>query len=241
MTDLLNQMGDTAVSVGVAVVPLLVIFAAFQIFMLRLPLQRIREFVFGTVLAAAGLYLFLWGVSIGFLPFGRALGEALGKLDSPVMLAAVGVFLGFVTTWGEPAVRVLAGQVEAASNGSIPSRLMVLTICAGVGVWVAIGLVRVHFGVPLLYLVVPGYLAAIVMIRMCDRGFVAIAIDAGGVATGPLANTFLLAAALGTATAYGTDDPISQGLGFVALIALAPILSVTALGLLMQRRSREKE
>jgi hypothetical protein len=33
--------------------------------------------------------------------------------------------------------------------------------------------------------------------RWSDRRFVSIAIDAGGVATGPLANTFLLPLALG--------------------------------------------
>lgn len=241
MTNLIDLLLDTAVSVGVAVVPLLVIFVAFQIFMLRLPRQRIREIVAGTILATVGLYLFLLGVSIGFLPFGQLLGESLGRLGSPLALAAIGVFLGFVTTWGEPAVRVLANQVEAVSNGSIKSWVIVLTICIGVGVWVAIGFERIHYGLPLQYLVVPGYLAAIAMIRLCDRDFVAIAIDAGGVATGPLANTFLLATALGTAVAYNRADPISTGLGFVALIALAPILSVTAFGLLIRRGSRKKE
>lgn len=241
MTDLVEHLVETALSVGVAILPLLVLFVGFQVFMLRLPRRQIREILAGTALATLGLYLFLLGVSIGFLPYGRAVGEALGRLGNPALLAGVGLFLGFVTTWGEPAVRVLAGQVEGASNGSIRAQLVVLAICIGVGIWVAIGLLRIHFGLPLIYLVVPGYLLAIAMIRWCDRDFVAIAIDSGGVATGPLANTFLLAAAFGVAAAMDVEDPISQGLGFVALIALAPILSVTALGMLMRRKPRERE
>jgi hypothetical protein len=241
MTDLVEHVIETAFSVGVAILPLLVLFVGFQVFMLRLPRRQIREILAGTVLATLGLYLFLLGVSIGFLPYGRAMGEALGRLGDPVVLAGVGLFLGFATTWGEPAVRILAKQVEGASNGSIRAWLVVLAVCIGVGAWVAVGLLRIHFGLPLLYLVLPGYLLAIVMIRACDRDFVAIAIDAGGVATGPIANTFLLAAAFGVAVAMGVEDPISQGFGFVALIALAPILSVTALGMLMRRKPREKE
>lgn len=43
-----------------------------------------------------------------------------------------GLRLGFVTTWGEPAVRILAGEVENASGGSIRRSLVLATICAGV-------------------------------------------------------------------------------------------------------------
>ena len=72
-----------------------------------------------------------------------------------------------------------------------------------------------------------------------DRGFVSIATDAGGVATGPLANSFLLALAFGTSSAMG-QDPLVHGLGLVALIALARILSVMLLGLLVRRKARKE-
>jgi hypothetical protein len=71
--------------------------------------------------------------------------------------------------------------------------------------------------------------------------FVAIATDASGVATGPLANSFLLALAFGAASAMGGRDTLVHGLGLVALIALAPLLSVMALGVLVKRRELGKE
>ena len=74
-----------------------------------------------------------------------------------------------------------------------------------------------------------------------DKDFVAIAVDAGGVATGPLANTFLLALALGTASSIGGQNPIVNGLGFVALIALAPITSLMVLGLLVRWKESRME
>jgi hypothetical protein len=73
-----------------------------------------------------------------------------------------------------------------------------------------------------------------------DKDFVAIAADSGGVATGPFANTFLLALALGASVAAGDRDPIINGLGFVALIALAPILSVMTLGFVMRPALRKQ-
>lgn len=86
----------------------------------------------------------------------------------------------------------------------------------------------------------PGYALVLAAIWSSDKGFLSIAIDAGGVATGPLANTFLLALALGASSAVG-QDPLVQGLGLVSLIALAPVLSLMALGFLVRWKSRRKE
>ena len=237
----LDTVFETALSVIVAIAPLVTLFLLFQFFMLRLPRRQVKDILLGTVLAAAGLFLFLLGVGIGFLPFGRAIGEAIGTMREPWLLIPIGLFLGFVTTWGEPAVRILADQVEDASNGSIPGVLVLYAVCLGVAVWVTLGLLRITYGIPLLYFLVPGYGIAIVMIWLSHKDFVSIAIDAGGVATGPLANTFLLALALGASTAMGDQDPGTDGLGFVALIALAPIISVMMLGLFIGRAKRAKE
>jgi len=74
-----------------------------------------------------------------------------------------------------------------------------------------------------------------------EKEFLSIAVDAGGVATGPMANTFLLALALGISSSIGEQDPIIHGLGLVALIALAPIISVMALGFIFCIRKQRKE
>jgi hypothetical protein len=237
----LTEIRDTTWSVLVAVLPLAFLFVAFQVLVLRLPRRDFRNVLVGTALSAAGLLLFLLGVSIGFLPIGRAIGEALGSLSNKWLLVAAGLLLGFVTTLGEPAVRILADQVEEASNGSIRKSLVINAICVGVAVAVAVGMLRIVYAVPILYLVVPGYLLVIAVMWLSDRDFVGIAVDAGGVATGPLANTFLLALAFGASAAMGGQDPIVNGLGLVSLIALAPVISLLILGLLVRRKTRRKE
>jgi hypothetical protein len=236
----LGEIADTARSVAIAVVPLALLFLIFQVFLLGLPRKHVADILIGTAIAAVGLFLFLLGIGVGFLPFGRAIGVALGRLDSS-WLFVLGLILGFLTAWGEPAVRILADQVEDASNGSIRPALVVYAICAGVALWVGLGMLRISHGIPLLYLVVPGYLLVLVLIWLSDKEFLAIAVDAGGVATGPLSNSFLLALALGASSTKGGQDPIILGFGFVALIALAPIISVMMLGLVMRFRSRIEE
>jgi hypothetical protein len=224
-----------------AVLPLAALFVAFQILVLRLPHRDFRDILVGTAMSAAGLFLFLLGVSIGLLPVGRLIGEALAALPGKWMLVVVGLFLGFVTTLGEPAVRILADQVENASNGSIPRSIVVYAVCVSVAIVVALGMLRIAYAIPILYLLAPGYLLAIAMMWCSDRDFVGIAVDAGGVATGPLANTFLLAVALDASAAMGNQDPIINGLGLVALIALAPVLALMTLGIFVRGKGHGKE
>jgi hypothetical protein len=131
--------------------------------------------------------------------------------------------------------------VEEASAGSIRRSLVLWTVCLGVAVAVGLGMLRIGYGTPLLYLVAPGYGLVLALVRMSDRGFVSIAIDAGGVATGPLANSFLLALALGASEAAGHADPLVHGLGLVALIALAPVLALVSLGLVVRGGHRAME
>lgn len=235
----MQEIASIARGVTIAITPLVLLFLVFQVFLLKLPLRQVADILKGTVIAALGLFLFLVGVGVAFLPFGRAMGAALGALESGWLFAAIGVVLGFVTAWGEPAVRILATQVEDASNGSIRRSMVLYAVCTGVAAWVGIGMLRISNGIPLIYLLVPGYGLVIGLLWLSSKDFVAIAADAGGVATGPLANSFLLALALGASSSMGDQDPIVNGFGLVSLIALAPVMSVMLLGLLVRVKMRE--
>jgi hypothetical protein len=243
MTELpfLADVARTARGVVLALVPLAALFALFQVLFLRLPRAEIVRIAIGTLLAAAGLFLFLLGVAVGFMPFGRAIGAAIGALPQKWLPVLFGAVLGFVTTWGEPAVRVLAEQVEKASAGAIRQGLVLGTMCTGVAAAVAIGMLRIAYDLPLAWILVPGYALSIVLLWLSDRAFIAIAVDSGGVATGPLANTFLLALAFGASAALAGRDPLVHGLGLVALIALAPIIAVMVLGFVVRLKESSGE
>lgn len=238
---LINAVVSIMTDVAIAVLPLVAVFLFFQFAILKLPRRQVTDILKGTAIAAAGLFLFLLGIAIGFLPFGRAVGAALAVQAEGWLFVLIGMVLGFVTAWGEPAVRVLADQVEEASSGSISNRMVLYAICIGVALWVGLGVLRIVFDVSLLSLLIPGYLVALVLMWLSDRDYVAIAADAGGVATGPLANSFLLAFALGASADGGGQVALAEGFGLVAMIALAPILSVMMLGLIIRFKTRPRE
>lgn len=227
-----DNVGATALGVLQAIAPILIILVVFQLLFLKLPRSYVYSLLKGVAISGVGLFLFLQGVQAGFLPYGRYIGQALGELSFKWISIPFGFVLGFFTTWGEPAVRILCDQVEEASAGSIRKTIVLFTICIGVAIFVAIGMARVVYTIPLTYILIPGYSLAIIMLWFTQREFLAFAFDAGGVATGPIANTFLLALGLGLSSVNGGHSPIVFGLGLISLIALAPIMSVMALGII---------
>jgi hypothetical protein len=241
MITIWDGFGHTFIGVIRALLPLLGLFAVFQLAVLELPRSYVLNLLEGALLATVGLALFLQGVNQGFFPAGAVIGEILGAITRQWLLIPFGLVMGFLATWGEPAVRTLADQIEEASAGSIRKNLVLYAICSGVALFVALGMARIIYGIPLLHIIIPGYVLAIVMMWFTDRSVVAIAFDAGGVATGPMAVTFVLAIAVGIASAMEGRDPIIDGFGLVALIALAPILTIMVFGLLLRIKLRKKE
>lgn len=229
---------STLFSVVKALAPLLCLFLVFQLLFLKLPRYYTINLLKGTLLAVIGLWFFLHGVHIGFLPAGEAIGEILGSISRKWLLIPFGFFIGFITAWTEPAIRILCEQVEKASAASIRKYWVLYAICFGVALFVALSMAKIVYGIPLLYIVVPGYLFALVMAWFSNKEFLCIAFDSGGVATGPMAVTFLMAIAIGISSAVEGRDPVIHGFGLIALIALAPIISVMTLGFLYSLKIR---
>lgn len=227
--------------VALAFIPLVGLFCFFQMVFLKLPAQKMIAIFKGMFLAYLGMSLFLQGVYVGFLPVAQAVGEVLGSLSYNWILIPTGFAFGFTAIFAEPAVRVLNYEVEKVSAGSIPQTIMLYTLSLGGGLAIALAMVRILFGTPLWYFIVPGYILALLLIPFSKPVFVAVAFDAGGTATGPMTGTFILAMAIGVATALEGRSPILEGFGLVALVALAPILSVLVLGLLYKRKEEEIE
>ena len=153
----------------------------------------------------------------------------------------IGFLLGFTVTLAEPAVRILNSQVEKVSGGYINKTVMLYTLSIGVGISVALSMVRVIWGISLWYFVVPGYIIALILTRYISSEFVAIAFDAGGVATGPMTVTFILSMTVGVAKVIDGRNPLMDGFGMVSLVAMTPILAVLILGALYNRKGKKNE
>ncbi|ALX49666.1 DUF1538 domain-containing protein [Lentibacillus amyloliquefaciens] len=232
--------GATMQEVAIALLPLAILFAVFHFLFLKLPLKRLIGISIGFVLAFLGLSLFLQGVHIGFMPFGEQMGNVLGGLSSKWLLIPIGFIIGFFAIYAEPAVAVMVEQAEKVSGGYIPEKLLLYTLSIGVGVSVALSMVRLIFGFSLWYFIIPGYIIAFVMTRYAPKAFMTIAFDSGGVSTGPMTATFVLAMFTGIAGQIEGRDPLVDGFGMVAMVALAPILSVLTLGILYSRKEKSQ-
>lgn len=227
--------------VAYALVPLIILFLFIQAVFLKLPKEKLVNLFKGVILTYIGLSLFLQGVHVGFLPFGQAMGEALASKTYNWSIIPFGFLMGFVATFAEPAVRILNYEVEKVSSGYIPRQIMLYTLSFGVGLAIALSMARILLGFPLWYVVLPGYLIALTLIFFSNSTFVSIAFDSGGVATGPMTVTFVMAVAIGVASTIEGRDPLLDGFGMIALVALAPILSVLVLGFIYGRKEQEDE
>ncbi len=225
-----------ATEVIAALLPLVLLLLAFQVFYLRLPRQYVQNLFIGVAFAFIGLILFFQGVNTGFIPAGRSIGAYFGEVGRQWILIPLGGIMGFSATFAEPAVRIFSNQVEQSSSGAIKARLILVIISISVALTVALGMVRLVYGVPFRYIILPLYLVTIVMLLFSDRTFTSLAFDAGGVATGPMAVSFLLSMAVGAATQLPGRDPVADGFGLIALIAAAPIIAIMALGVAFKQK-----
>jgi len=230
----LEGIGSLALEVLGAILPIAVVTVVLRPLLGRFPVGLVRRVTVGLTLTFAGTVLFLQGVNIGFAPAGELLGRSLASPERPWVLSLLGLWLGFVVALAEPAVKVLSEEVEAVSAGSVPARALLLSVALGVGALVAVALWRVAAGVPLLYILIPGYGIAFILARLAPPAYTSIAFDAGGSVTGPITVTFILAVSVGAASALEGRDPLTDGFGLVALVLLAPALSVLALGVLLR-------
>ncbi|MGN1120860.1 MAG: DUF1538 family protein, partial [Eubacteriales bacterium] len=124
--------------------------------------------------------------------------------------------------------------------GAIPKKALSMSLSIGVAVSVGLAMLRIVAGIPIMYMLVPGYLIAIVLSFFVPPIFTAIAFDSGGVASGPMTATFLLPLAMGACTACGRDV-VSFAFGVVAMVAMTPLITIQILGLVYKFKAKATE
>lgn len=226
-----------------ALIPITLLFFIFNAVKFKLDKEEIKNILIGLGLTLLGLILFLTAVNSGFMDMGRILGMEIAAKNTK-LLVLIGFLLGLIIVLVEPAVHVLGEQIEDVTGGSIPISIIRLTLSLGVGTAIAISMLRiVSPDVKLWYFLLPGFAIAVILSFFSDPIFVGIAYDAGGVASGPMTATFVLAFAQGAATSIETADVLIDGFGVIAMVAMAPVLSLMILGLIFKfrRRSYQEE
>lgn len=234
------NIGGYFAQVAVALFPVYFAFAIFQVWKLHLSAKTILKIFVGTIYTYIGLVLFLASANIGFMPAGYQLGNILVQNISPWLLILIGFAIGFLVVSAEPAVFVLKRQVEDVTEGVISGKTMGTALSFGVGISVALAMLRVVTGLSILYFIVPGYFLALLLSFYIPPLFTSIAFDSGAVASGPLAATFMLSLALGASESIG-GNIFTDAFGIVALVAMMPVITISLFGLAYAIKARRLE
>lgn len=236
----ISEMPKYFAEVLSATLPIAAFFYLFLLLTRKMARQGIARATSGLLYTYLGLVLFLTGVNTGFLPIGSYLGAQLGALSYNWIVIPVGMLIGYFVVTAEPAVHVLNKNVYELTSGAIPKRALSISLSIGVSVSIGLSMARILLGIPIMYILIPGYLIAAVLTRFVPPMFVAIAFDSGGVASGPMTATFLLPFAIGVCSAVGAN-PLTDGFGLVALVAMTPLITIQALGLIFKIKTRRAE
>lgn len=224
-----------------SLLPLLVIFLVYQKTSFNLNKKALQKILKGFIYTFVGLVIFLVGVNAGFMEVGSVVGYSLASLDNKWYVIIIGLVLGVVTILAEPAVYVLTHQIENVTSGYVKRKAVLIALCIGVGLAVALSVVRIIVPeIQLWHYLLPGYIIAIAMTYFVPKLFVGIAFDAGGVATGPMTATFILAFTQGVADAIEGASVLRDGFGMISMVALIPIITLQILGLTFKINAKKE-
>lgn len=222
------KLAETLRAVG----PLIGVVCVLQILVVGASPGAFLQFLAGSVLVTAGLMLLFTGIDFGILPMGRFIGAALPARKSLSLLLAVGFAMGFATTAAEPDVLVLARQAEVESRGTLAAQPLVYLIAAGVGLFIAVALLRVVWGFSMAWQLTVVYSVMIVLSLIAPAQLVPLAYDAGSVTTGVLTGPVVLALALGVSSVLAGRSAVADGFGLLGMASAGPIIVLLLLGLL---------
>lgn len=227
-----------AKEIALALLPILLIFLIGQKTTFKVSRKVLRGILMGSLYTFLGLVLFLTGVNAGFMDAGRIVGGGLQAIGSNGLTVFIAFLLGLVVILAEPAVYVLTSQIEDITSGHIKRKVVLTALSIGVAIAVALSVVRILIpGLELWHFLLPGYIIAIVLSIFVPGLFVGIAFDSGGVASGPMTATFILAFAQGIASAEAGANVLIDGFGIIAMVAMAPLLALQILGLVYKIKS----
>ncbi|AST58422.1 membrane protein [Thermoanaerobacterium thermosaccharolyticum] len=240
ISSFVQKIATIALEVILALLPILIIFLLFQKISFKLSRKAFKKVLFGLLFTFIGFVLFLVGVNGGFMDVGAVIGYSVASLENKFYLVIVGFILGSVTVLAEPAVYVLTHQIEDVTSGYVKRKIVIISLAIGVGIAVALSMIRILVPeVQLWHYLLPGYLISLAMSYFVPKLFVGIAFDSGGVASGPMTATFILAFAHGAADAVEEANVLIDGFGMIAMVALTPLIALQILGFIFKVKSKK--
>ena len=235
-----------------AILPLVLFLYLIQRHLLHEKIANRLTTGYGIALALLGMIVFNVGLSYGLTRLGDQSGGLVPAAfthmaaipNTPLYTFTLGITiaalfawcLGFGATMAEPALNAMGHTVENLTNGAFRKPMLMYAVSFGVASGIAIGVCKIIFEIPLAWLLLPAYLAALVITAVSNEEYIDVAWDSAGVTTGPVTVPLVLTMGLGFGDAVGA----LEGFGILAMASICPILSVLCTGLWIQWKIRKR-
>lgn len=223
----ISVFGKTVKEAFSSVLPITLIILLLCFTICPLPSGTFLAFILGAVLLIVGMGVFTLGADAAMLPIGDYIGRQMVKRKNVWVILLVSFIVGTLITISEPDLSVLAEQVSGINN-----YVLILAVAMGVGVFLAVAMLRSFLRIPLKYILLIMYVATFVLSFFVPPQFVPVAFDSGGVTTGPMSVPFIMALGAGAASMRSDKDSENDSFGITALCSIGPILAVMLLGLI---------
>ena len=212
-----------------AIVPVVAIVLVLSVTIVPIPTHVVMAFFYSCIMLIIGMVLFTIGSEQAMEPMGKHVGARITKTRKLWLILPLGFLLGFMITFSEPDLQVLATQVQ-----SIPNSVLILSVSAGVACFLVMALIRMVTDISLQRMLLVFYLAAFVLAYFAPHDFLAVAFDSGGVTTGPMTVPFIMAFGAGVSSLRGTRHSSQDRFGLIALCSIGPIIAVLLLSLIFR-------
>lgn len=185
--------------------------------------QLIKRFIAG-LYTYVGIVLVLTGINGGIMDYAKLMGEQMTLIWLPVVMMGLGLSMILI----EPSIRVLANYVVDITAGAIHKRFLYMALITSLVLALGLISIRIIFAISIWWLIIPGYLMAIVLSLFSQDMFLSIAFDAAGAISGLLTVGFILPFLMGVTT-------MVSALGNIILIQLMPLIVIQSFALIMKK------
>jgi hypothetical protein len=188
--------------------------------------EELWRFLLGGMFLIAGMSLFNAGADVAMVETGNRIGAELTRTKKLWLVILISLLIGILVTVAEPDLMVLAAQLAARINRTV----LILAVGAGVGIFMAVAVLRIIFQMSLRVLLLSLYAVVFVLAIFVPPEFLPLSFDAGGVTTGPMTVPFIMALGAGVAASKKGGN-MDDSFGIVALCSIGPVLAVMILGI----------
>ena len=217
-----------------SILPITIIVAAVCFLFVPIPSGLMLAFLLGAVHMIIGMGLFSVGADLSMSKIGGHIGSAMTASRKLWLILLTSFLLGTAITLAEPDLQVLASHVPGISNP-----VLLLTVGMGVGLFLALAMLRILFAISLRTMLLVLYGIVFLLAFFLEPDMLPLSFDAGGVTTGPMTVPFIMALGVGVSSIRSDERAKEDSFGLVALCSVGPVIAVMLLSLIFKPENGE--